>query len=698
MIANMFSIQSKTVLCTLWIASTASATLQAQTTSLPSPQPVLADTTFIAQAAVTGGFQTVTPENAPRALVVLNAEELGQTGASSLVEVLEVVPGVDMRQRGPLGIQTDVSIRGGSFEQTALWVDGVRWSAPQTGHHLLDLPLDPEDINRVEVFRGGASHALGAGAMTGALSLRTGPGTKDGTLVVAESGTNAYMKAKVRWDFGNAWRRHRISISRTGTHGTLGRGTNTDAALLRGRYAGMYQGDWGVVRTSLGLAQKSFGAQNFYSSAFPTQYEQTLTMQGQATYEKQWNAMRLEASLHHRTHVDEFHLYREHDDYYVASDVLDSAGQTVGQVLVMDGDTAASWYQGPNNHLSQTDGMRLVWRANSRWGETFVSLDGRNESVLSNLLGVDSLGDATPNSPYAKGDVRRNLDAAVGHRLETGRLALSATAAWNMNSMFGRRFVPGLDASFRLNDAGSVLFVSANRSVRHPSFTDLYYTLGGAVGSRDLMPEWADHFEAGIRVSLPTTAGLAWSLEQTLFHRMGHDLIDWARPNGSLTTYAVNLREVQFSGLETVLTVRPQSDEAAEESTGGMWQVRYGRVGWTTLEASEQSLGFESNYVLDGLKSKLDLSLGLTLPGQVLLDARLSWQDRMGGYVAGSTGQEVEFDPFAQLGFTVGRSFDPLGVRAYVRVDNALDVEVMDIGNVQQPGRWIRLGVAYVMN
>jgi vitamin B12 transporter len=109
-------------------------------------------------------------------------------------------------------------------------------------------------------------------------------------------------------------------------------------------------------------------------------------------------------------------------------------------------------------------------------------------------------------------------------------------------------------------------------------------------------------------------------------------------------------------------------------------------------------LGFESNYVLDGLKSKLDLSLGLTLPGQVLLDARLSWQDRMGGYVAGSTGQEVEFDPFAQLGFTVGRSFDPLGVRAYVRVDNALDVEVMDIGNVQQPGRWIRLGVAYVMN
>ncbi|MDA0729433.1 MAG: TonB-dependent receptor plug domain-containing protein [Bacteroidetes bacterium] len=697
MIANMFSLHSKTLLCTLCAALYASTTLCAQTTPPTSSDFVLADTTFIAQAAVTGGFQTVTPENAPRALVVLNAEELGQTGASTVVEVLETVPGVDMRQRGPLGIQTDVSIRGGSFEQTALWVDGVRWSAPQTGHHLLDLPLDPEDINRVEVFRGGASHALGAGAMTGALSLRTGPGVDNGTLVVAESGTNAYMKAKVRWDFGDEWRRHRISISRTGTHGTLGRGTNTDAALVRGRYVGMFHGDWGVVRTSLGLAQKSFGAQNFYSSNFPTQYEQTLTIQGQATYEKQWNAMRIEASLHHRTHVDEFHLYREHDDYYVASDVLDSAGQTVGQVLVMDGDTAASWYQGPNNHLSQSDGMRLVWRANSRWGETFVSLDGRDESVLSNLLGVDSLGDSTPDSPYAKGDTRRNLDAAVGHRLEAGRFAMSATAAWNMNSMFGRRFVPGVDASLRLNDAGSVLFASANRSVRHPSFTDLYYTLGGAVGSRDLMPEWADHFEAGIRVSLPTTWGMAWSLEQSLFHRMGHDLIDWARPNGSWTTYAVNLREVQFSGLETVLTVGPLSRGTSDGAAEGMWQVRYGRLAWTTLEASEESLGFESNYVLDGLKSKLDMSLGLTLPGQLLVDARLSWQDRMGGYVAGSTGEEVEFYPFTQLGFTVGRAFDQLGVRAYVRIDNALDVQVMDIGNVQQPGRWIRLGVAYVM-
>ncbi|MDG1673897.1 MAG: TonB-dependent receptor plug domain-containing protein [Flavobacteriales bacterium] len=202
------------------------------------------DTTALKPAAVTGDFSAVTPALAPRALAVLNAEEVAQTGAPSLADLLEAVPGIDVRSRGAVGIQTDLSVRGGTFEQTALWVDGVRWSAPHTGHHLMDLPVDPEDISRVEVFRGGASSALGTGAMTGAVALTAGPATKDGTLLVAESGQNGWLRAKVTTDFGTdlstatgTVARHRIAVSQTGTNGTLGKGTNTDASILRARYS-----------------------------------------------------------------------------------------------------------------------------------------------------------------------------------------------------------------------------------------------------------------------------------------------------------------------------------------------------------------------------------------------------------------------------------------------------------------------------
>ena len=100
-----------------------------------SQSSTIADTTALQPAAVTGGFAKLSPQKTPRAIVVVGTEEVAQTAASSLSDVLETVPGVDVRSRGPFGIQSDVSLRGGTFNQTALWIDGIRWSAPHTDHH-----------------------------------------------------------------------------------------------------------------------------------------------------------------------------------------------------------------------------------------------------------------------------------------------------------------------------------------------------------------------------------------------------------------------------------------------------------------------------------------------------------------------------------------------------------------------------------
>ncbi|MEE2919707.1 MAG: TonB-dependent receptor plug domain-containing protein [Bacteroidota bacterium] len=660
------------------------------------------DTTVIQPASVTGSFANLPPQQAPRALVVIGQEEVAQTAAASIADVLESIPGVDVRARGPFGIQTDLSLRGGTFNQTALWVDGIRWSAPHTDHHLLNLPLDPEDITKVEVLRGGASSALGTGAMTGAVALTAGPATQDGSKVVAETGTNNWARIKVTTDFGTSLsstnvRRHRISASRASTDGTLGAGTNTDADMTRMRYSGWLAGKWGSLRTSVGYADKAFGALNFYSANFPIQYEETRTIQGQALYSKTMQNVTLEAGLHHRTHVDEFQLYREgegfyqytDDDYLVLGD--DTAGvyrvDGVTQIDSLTGRTI-TWYRAPNNHISHTTGGRALLRLSSKLGQTFASVDSRREFIKSNLLGVDSLGD--DEGVYVRGDVRLNTDVSIGHRAELGSIALSATAAWNINSMFGSRFVPGVELSVDMADDGSsILFVSANRSVRHPSYTNLYYTIGGAVGSRDLQPEMAEQIEAGVRLSLAENWPVQIQFEQALFERRGSDMIDWARPNGSDTTFAINLRAVTFIGLESVATFIPNQEADGER------KLRYGRLGYAIMEASESSVGYESNYLLDFLQTKLDASVGFTAPGGILIDGRWSYQDRIGGYYDVAKGEEVEFEPFTLVSVTASRLFWQRKVRAYARVDNALDRTVVDLGNVQQPGRWWRLGVAY---
>ena len=668
------SIRISTALLMVWAMALVGA---AQTT-------MTADTTAIQAAPVTGSLAKTLPQKAPRALVIIGQEEVAQTAASSLADVLESIPGVDVRARGPFGIQTDLSVRGGTFNQTALWVDGIRWSAPHTDHHLLNLPLDPEDITRVEVLRGGASSALGTGAMTGAVALTAGPSFQDGTTVIAETGTNNWARAKVTTDFGTERdasnvRRHRISASHASTDGTLGAGTNTDADMTRMRYSGLLSGKWGSLRTSLGYADKAFGALNFYTASFPNQFEKTRTIQGQTMFARSKRNVKIEAGLHHRTHVDEFQLYREGEGFYQCTD---------DDYLVLGEDTAASWYQAPNNHISHTTGGRAMLRVASYLGQTFASVDTRREFIKSNLLGVDSLGD--DEGIYRRGDVRLNTDISLGHRAEFGPMVLSATAAWNVNSMFGTRFVPGAELTVDMADDGSsILFVSANRSVRHPSYTNLYYTLGGAVGSRDLQPEMADQIETGVRLSLLDDAVVGIQFEQAFFQRRGSDMIDWARPNGSDTTFAINSRSLTFTGLESVMTFTPRREQ------DGDWKVRYGRLGFCTMEASETSAGFESNYLLDFLQTKIDASVGVTVPGDVHIDGRWSYQDRIGGYYNAALGEEVEFEPFSLVSVTASRRFWEDKVRAYARVDNALDRTVVDLGNVQQPGRWWRLGVAY---
>ena len=649
------------------------------------------DTATIDEAPVLAGFVEVDAQNSPRMLNVIGALEVGKTGANSVEDVLEFVPGVDVRSRGPMGIQTDLSIRGGSFEQTALWVDGIRWSAPQTGHHLMDLPIDPEDINRVVVSRGGASGLWGAGAMAGAVSLQTGPAMNDGALLVVESGSNAWMRVKARADFGSDLStksgtlfRHRISASRVSTTGTNGRDTNTDAMIFRTRYSGWLAGDWGTLKTSLGFADKAFGAQNFYTPVYPLQYEETSTLQGQASYTKVIDDVTLELSAHHRTHGDEFQLFREGPGYYEAD--------STGTLYYQDTLARPSWGV-PNNHLSRTTGGRLLWRWDNDNGETFVSVDLRHEYVKSNLLGNDTVPGWDSTSVYKVFDDRRIVDIAFGRRLEWNRFAVAATAAWNNYAFRGTRFVPSVEATIDLTGTGeSFWFASANRSVRHPSFTDLYYTLRGAQGSANLKSEWSDNLESGVRINLTPEREYRVQVEQALFRRNGNDLIDWAKPNGSDTTFAVNLREVQFQGLETGLTISPSQRPSTK------WFVNYARFGYSTMEASESSSGFQSNYVLDFIGDKIDASVGIEGPGELRLDARWSWQDRVGGYENRATGEEFEYDPFSLLSFTVSKTFSDLQLRSYLRMDNALDVSYVDIGTVQQPGRFVRIGFAYNVN
>jgi iron complex outermembrane receptor protein len=631
------------------------------------------DTLIIPEALVQSGFSE-DPASAPRNLITFDAQMLQGARQPALDGILENVPGLDARQRGVFGAQTDLSLRGGSFEQVALWVDGMRWSAPHTGHHLLNLPIDPEDITRLRVVRGG-SGALGSGGVTGGIIIDAGPADKDGIEASIESGSFGWSRARLRADWGTKSVRHRVSLSRTTTQGFR---DNTDLLLHRLRYAGRINNKWGVWNLRLGRLGAAFGAQDFYTANFPQQYEEVGLWQGQMTWRKTTGDWMLNAGLQFRHHRDRFELFREGEGHYTP----DSTG-----ALVSEDGAVPSWYQGANLHRSNTRGARFSARRPSGWGETLFSLDARSEGIVSNRLGIPE-GGRPEDSTFVLGDRRTHLEITAGQRLNLGRFTASALANWTLNSAAdSARFTPEASLTCRMDETGNaVAFASVRRSIRMPSFTDLYYTVGGAQGSLNLLPEEADHLEFGFRLTTELNDAHQLVLSQHLFHRWGRNLIDWVRFNGSPITEATNLRAVHFSGQEITLSARAKHPEE---------RLRHFTLGLSLLQADETSRGFESNYVLDVLGTKVDAILGWKASDEFLIDLRWSAQDRLGGYFDPIRGTEVEFDPIQLLGITVLWSSESIPVDFHLRIDNLLDEQYVDIGNVDQPGRWIRGGFTW---
>ena len=123
---------------------------------------------------VTAGRTPVEAQQAARIVTVITKSEIERAPAQNLNDLLRYVAGVDIRQRGPFGAQADISIRGGTFDQTLILLNGVNITDPQTGHHNLNLPIDIESIERIEILQGPAAKSFGPNAFNGAINIITG--------------------------------------------------------------------------------------------------------------------------------------------------------------------------------------------------------------------------------------------------------------------------------------------------------------------------------------------------------------------------------------------------------------------------------------------------------------------------------------------------------------------------------------------
>ncbi len=593
-----------------------------------------------------------TTQQLVKVVAVLTRKEIAQAAVQNLQGLLRYVQGIDLRTRGAENVQADISLRGGTFDQTAILLNGVNLTDPQTGHFNLDIPIDFHLIDRIEILYGPGAWTAGSIAFSGAINIITRQVFPTSLHAQLSTGAHNYQQADAYGYLNSGkWR----VAAGANTSQSSGYAPNTDFRIFNAysniRFLTNHSGQWMM---QLGAQSKNFGANSFYSPSFPDQYEETRTLLASLQYQKQWRNWLFTANTYYRRHHDMFTLFRYPDQ-------------------------APSWFTSPNYHLTDIFGASL--QASYTWlaGTTSLAGDFRSEHIFSNALG-------TPLSqpvydPYSGkkvftlGALRQYGSFSLKQVKNINKWTLGAGILGSGNNDFGFHIYAGGNVDYAFNQNLTLGFWLHN-SYRLPTFTDLYYTSPTQIGNAQLKPEEA--FNTDIHL-LWTPSN--WTVRAAFFQRDGHRIIDWVRLPSNPVWHSQNLTNVQSMGTELAADYRPQLS----------W-LKTVHVDYTYLNVTKNSSAYVSLYATDYLRNEVRIRLVNPIWKSLNAAWQVSYSDRAGTYLNATNNQETAFTPYWLCDLKL--MWDKPSYQLFAEADNLLNTTYFDFGNLPQPGRWVKIGLS----
>ena len=662
---SLFSCLGREVVCSVLSVST----LTYASAESVSTKPVVSDSAstttaremVLEEVSVTGSRAPLTKSQAARMVTVLDRRDIAQAPVQSINDLLKYAIGVDVRQRGAIGAQTDISIRGGTQDQIILLLNGINICDPQTGHNAMDLPIDLSEIVRIEVIEGPAGRIYGSSSLVGAINIVTRP--TGPTTVHAEAGSYGYAKAGAKYATGG----HSISANyaRSDGYSRSKEGKlNTGYSGAKAFYQGQYEDDDVRLHWHLGLADKGWGSGTFYATPkwqADNQYEHTTKIYSAIQGETKRGRLHLAPSIYWNQNCDRYEGYHNQPEKmkynYNRTDVYGVAMN-----------------------------MYLDWAA----GRTALGGELRNEDLVSGNLG-EPLSEthhiSGTDRDYTLGVNRTNISAYLEHNLLLKRLTISAglVAVKNTWSNMNMTVYPGIDVSYRPTPTWT-LHASCNTSLRMPSFTEMYYKLQGYKADPHLKPEEMTAVELGSNVQCAM-----FNVQCTAWYHHGRNMIDWIMDTSlgdDAVWQSVNHTKVKSIGFEAAVKFNvPLGFAAWLDQESSMFNVSYSYIN----QAKEQEANIVSQYALEYLRHKLVASAHVPIIYRLTADMNLRWQDRVGQYTD-FAGQVHDYQPYALVDARLAWT-EPKW-KLYVEANNLLDKSYADYGHVEQPGRWIIAGFA----
>ena len=580
-------------------------------------------------------------------ITTITREEIGRLRPQSIQDLLSYAASVDIQTRGSHGVQADVSIRGGSFDQSAILLNGINISNPQTGHYSFDIPINISDIERIEILHSPSAIVYGASAFSGGINIITKKNIDNELSAKVEGGSYGLFAGEI----GGAYRiknvDNRLSMGYKQSDGYI---ENSDYRIFNLLYGSRVNLKENKIDIQLGYNKKNYGANTFYSAAYPNQYDNTSSVLTSVKGEF-GSKIKFLPSIYWNRHYDRFELIK-------------NSGKS-------------------NNHRSDVLGSNLNMQYHSKLGLTNFGLELRNESILSNVLGLMM---SSPIGDYTKKDNRLNLSYMLQHNIKYKGFTMAMGVLGFENTAFKQAFklYPSLSVDYKINNNINV-FSSYSQSSRLPTFTDLYYTTKTHIGNTDLKQEESESVELGSkyrnRYFLSYVSG---------FWLGGKNMIDWVKKNPDDKWESKNITQISKFGLEVGVKL------FLNEIISSLKYPTTLKIDYSRMHQEVIKNEYISNYALNYLRDKLTAQLYLPLYKDKL-SATISfrYQKRMGQYLKYEDlkpTQKEDYPAFTTMDISLNYNLKNLNI--YCNMNNIFNTKYFDLGNVPQPGFWLIGGVS----
>jgi len=433
---------------------------------------------------------------------IYDAEDIDLAKQNTLSEIVAGAAGLNITEKSFSILQGDVFINGGSFEQAAILIDGVKLNSLQTGHYNLDTVFTAFDVQEVSVLKN-ANSIAGAGGFSGLINIKTKRHKEDSLKTAAEYGTydtfySAFSGTKMFGDYGATFSAEK---SRSlGYHKATDYNTDTE-------YLKLENYSFGYNAVSAGYGEKDYGAFGYYGPVPSHEYVNTKYLNIES---EPFDYLKAEA--HVKSHFDHF-IYN-----------LDTMSGQNWHTEWLYGSSAKYIYKiNEENSLSAKYGFDREEILSTRLG---TRSRNRHAGLLNGFFTFDRFK-ANANLGIEKYDVYKNLDIipSAGVNIDMGG-GLKAAAAWSY-------------------------------AIRYPNYTELYYFSGSGTGSTDivgnaaLLPEKCQSYSLSLEYSMGSA-----SMNAGVFYRNNFDLIDWGKDIISDPWVSQNIGVVNTAGLNAGLEAK----------------------------------------------------------------------------------------------------------------------------------------------